>query len=53
MQDALPAEIRQRLAALLGTGGTGNLAIDIKDGRIISLKLTESGRIDRRALSAR
>lgn len=44
----LPPQIANRLAEFCAGTKTGTLQIDIKDGRVISWKLTESGRIDKR-----
>lgn len=47
----LPIEVVDRLQAFLTAGGTGQLVLDIKDGRIVGWKLTESVRIDRRQIA--
>lgn len=48
MDAPLPEEIDARLAEFLKAGRTGNVLLDIKDGRIVAWKVTESGRVDTR-----
>lgn len=44
---ALPPRIARLLAEFCQASKTGNLQIDIKDGNIVSFKLTEIGTVDR------
>ena len=45
MTPGLPAELVDKLRAFLAAGHTGNIVLDIKDGRILSWKMTEYGRL--------
>jgi len=41
----LPEILLSRLRQFLEAGHTGNVVLDIKDGRVLSWKVTEFGRI--------
>ena len=43
----LPAPVTIRLAQFCEAKQTGTLQLDIKDGRVVGWKLTESGRVER------
>jgi len=42
----LPEQVQEKLVVFLREGKTGNVTLDIKDGRILAWKITEAGRID-------
>lgn len=44
----LPAPIARRLAEFAAARKTGTLQLDLKDGRVVSWRITESGRVDSR-----
>lgn len=41
----MPVEIGLKLREFLAAGKTGNVVLDIKEGRILSWKVTEYGRL--------
>ena len=41
----LPALVQQKIAAFLAAGHTGQIVLDVKEGRVLAYKLTESGRV--------
>lgn len=41
----VPPEIAAKLREFLAAGKTGNVVLDIKEGRILSWKVTEYGRL--------
>jgi hypothetical protein len=45
--DALPEDVAARLAEFCAAAKSGNLQIDIKNGHIVSAKLTELFNVDR------
>lgn len=45
----LPPEVTALLARFAAASKTGQLQLDIKDGKIVAWKLTESGRVDKRS----
>ena len=45
MTPGMPLELTTKLREFLAQGKTGNVVLDIKDGRILSWKLTEYGRL--------
>lgn len=42
----LPSPVARRLSEFCEGAKTGTLQLDIKDGRVIGWRLTESGRVD-------
>lgn len=43
--EALPPVVRQKIAAFLAAGRTGQIVLDVKEGRVLAYKLTEAGRV--------
>lgn len=41
----LPLVVRQKIDAFLEAGHTGQIVLDVKEGRVLAYKLTESGRV--------
>lgn len=41
----MPAALWEKVSAFLTAKKTGQLVLDIKDGRILAYKLTEAGRV--------
>lgn len=41
----LPAIVTRKVADFLAAGTTGQIILDVKDGRILAYKLTEAGRV--------
>lgn len=41
----LPAVVTHKIAAFLQAGTTGQIVLDVKDGRVLAFKLTEAGRV--------
>lgn len=41
----LPANVEHRLLEFLSAGKTGSLTVEIRNGRVLGWKITESGRI--------
>jgi hypothetical protein len=41
----LPTVVREKIADFLEAGNTGQIVLDIKEGRVLAYKLTESGRV--------
>lgn len=46
----VPPEVRRRIALFLAAGLTGQITLDVKEGRVLAYRLTECGRVDRRRL---
>lgn len=42
---SLPPVVWRKIAAFLAAGTTGQIVLDVKEGRILAYKLTESGRV--------
>lgn len=45
MTPGIPLEIAIKLRDFLASGKTGNVRLDIKDGRILAWQITENGRL--------
>jgi len=41
----VPPVVWQKIAAFLSAGTTGQIILDVKEGRILAYKLTEAGRV--------
>lgn len=41
----VPPEVRRRIARFLAAGGTGTIELNVKDGRVLAGKITESFRV--------
>jgi len=41
----IPQEVIEKIYEFLAAGKTGNITLDIKEGRILSWKVTEHGRV--------
>lgn len=41
----LPAVVTHKIAAFLQAGTTGQIVLDVKEGRVLAFKLTEAGRV--------
>lgn len=41
----LPVMVLTKIAAFLAAGTTGQIVLDVKEGRVLAYKLTESGRV--------
>lgn len=41
----LPTVVLSKIATFLAAGTTGQIVLDVKEGRILAYKLTESGRV--------
>ena len=41
----LPSVVRQKITEFLAAGHTGQIVLDVKEGRILAYKLTEAGRV--------
>jgi hypothetical protein len=41
----LPVVVLSKIATFLAAGTTGQIVLDVKEGRILAYKLTESGRV--------
>lgn len=41
----LPPIVARKIVAFLAAGHTGQIVLDVKEGRVLAYKLTESGRV--------
>lgn len=41
----LPDVVARKVAAFLAAGTTGQIVLDVKEGRVLAYKLTEAGRV--------
>mgnify|MGYP003144232001 CR=1 FL=1 len=48
---AVPSELLDKIREFLYADKTGNVTMDIKEGRILSWKITEHGRVQARNLT--
>lgn len=43
--DPLPPVVLVKITAFLAAGTTGQIILDVKEGRVLAYKLTEAGRV--------
>lgn len=46
----IPPDVRRKIALFLAAGLTGQIVLDIKEGRILGYRMTECGRVPRSPL---
>lgn len=45
--EMVPREVQQKIITFLQAGKTGNITLDVKEGRVLAWKITEAGRVDK------